>query len=230
MELNEGSKILDDQLKLMDEKFMELRSKMDTSRAIYMKETNKLKKNFSELRLKYALTHHGELLDSVRLPRSSTDQLRFSKSDPALTTTMSNDAFLTSTSNNNPTITTMQSQRPSKNEKKAPASRPLSASYSGSSLPEGPAFSTGIKGGNTTGGPLRPLSASATRLTATANSNSIGRQKPSEESMRFDALLEEPPSDPALSSILKKINRKDSSYKKVWSSDELNSLIKAGDV
>ena len=230
-ELNEGSKILEDQLKLMDEKFLELRSKMDASRSMYMKETSKLKKNFSELRLKYALTHNGELLDSVRLPRSSTEQLGFSKSGPALTTTKSNDAFVTSSNNNNNTYSTMQSQRPSsKNERKSSASRPFSASYSYSRLQE-TAEATGKKGSiSSGGGPLRPLSASATRLTATTNTSTSGRQKPNEESMRFDVLLsplEEPQSDPALNTILKKINRKDSSYKKVWSSNEMNSLVKS---
>lgn len=239
--MNEGSKILDDQLKLMDEKFLELRSKMDNSRAIYIKETSKLKKNFSELRLKYALTHHGELLDAVRLPRSSTEQVGFSKTGPTLTTTQSNDAFATSFSNtNNNTYSTMQSQRPSsRNERKSSAaSRPLSASYSYNSLQE-TAGNPGKKGSNSSGGgPLRPLSASATKLTATTattTTSTIGRQtKPTtDEGMRFDVLLsplEEPQSDAALSSILNKINRKDSAYKKVWSTDELNSLIKAGDV
>ncbi|RYY86004.1 hypothetical protein EON63_06510, partial [archaeon] len=53
-ELKEGGKILEDQLKLMDEKYLELRSKLDYSRSVSYKKIRKAEKTAQDLRVKFA--------------------------------------------------------------------------------------------------------------------------------------------------------------------------------
>lgn len=55
LELREGSKILEDQLRLMDEKYLELRTKLDYARESGLKKVQKAEKVARELRMKYAL-------------------------------------------------------------------------------------------------------------------------------------------------------------------------------
>ena len=55
LELREGSKVLEDQLRLMDEKFLELRTKLDWAREQGNKKIKKAEKTAKELRQKYAL-------------------------------------------------------------------------------------------------------------------------------------------------------------------------------
>ena len=66
--MSEGSKVLEDQLKLMDEKYMDLRSKMEVSRDYFATQISKVKKESEELRVKYSLANKGALLDSIRIP------------------------------------------------------------------------------------------------------------------------------------------------------------------
>jgi hypothetical protein len=69
LELREGSKILEDQLRLMDEKYLELRSKLDWAREIGAAKLRKAEKKASELRVKYAMaTNSNAILDNFTLP------------------------------------------------------------------------------------------------------------------------------------------------------------------
>jgi hypothetical protein len=68
LELREGSKVLEDQLRLMDEKYLELRSKLDYARSIAAKKIRKAEKTASELRVKFAMTGSSVILDNISLP------------------------------------------------------------------------------------------------------------------------------------------------------------------
>jgi hypothetical protein len=70
-EVTQGSKILEDQLKLMDEKYLELRSKLDFARNFFSGTIKKLKIESQELRVKYAHATGGLFLDQVKLPSKS---------------------------------------------------------------------------------------------------------------------------------------------------------------
>jgi chromosome segregation ATPase len=68
LELREGSKVLEDQLRLMDEKYMELRTKLDYARELGVKKIKKAEKVASDLRIKFALSNNSAILDHVPLP------------------------------------------------------------------------------------------------------------------------------------------------------------------
>ena len=68
LELREGSKILEDQLRLMDEKYLELRTKLDWTRENGNKRVLKAEKTAKELRMKFALAGGASLLDKMPLP------------------------------------------------------------------------------------------------------------------------------------------------------------------
>jgi DNA repair exonuclease SbcCD ATPase subunit len=68
LELREGSKILEDQLRLMDDKFLELRSKLDWVRENDEKKTKKAIKEASELRAKIATLHMVSRTHTSSLP------------------------------------------------------------------------------------------------------------------------------------------------------------------
>lgn len=70
-ELREGSKILEDQLRLMDEKYLELRTKLDYTRDAGAKKIKKAQKMASELRVKFALAGNSTLLDHMPMPSNS---------------------------------------------------------------------------------------------------------------------------------------------------------------
>lgn len=67
-ELREGSKILEDQLRLMDEKYLELRTKLDYAREVAQKKVRNAQKTASDLRVKFALAGNQKLLDHIPLP------------------------------------------------------------------------------------------------------------------------------------------------------------------
>lgn len=68
-ELRQGSKVLEDQLLLMDEKFIELRSRFELAREYQSKHVEKAKKVASTLRLKFALAMgNGRILDEYEVP------------------------------------------------------------------------------------------------------------------------------------------------------------------
>mmetsp|Transcript_33170 Transcript_33170/g.33780 ORF Transcript_33170/g.33780 Transcript_33170/m.33780 type:complete len:534 (-) Transcript_33170:176-1777(-) len=68
VELREGSKVLEDQLRLMDEKYLELRTKLDWSRDVSNKRLKKAQKTASELRMKFMMAGNSVLLDTLPLP------------------------------------------------------------------------------------------------------------------------------------------------------------------
>lgn len=68
LELREGSKILEDQLRLMDEKYLELRTKLDYAREVSVKKVKAAEKTASDLRVKFALAGNTSILDNVNLP------------------------------------------------------------------------------------------------------------------------------------------------------------------
>jgi hypothetical protein len=92
-ELREGSKILEDQLRLMDEKYLELRTKLDYAREVASKKVRSAQKTASELRVKFALAGNQKLLDHMPLPDigasgdyGMTGGSDFSRSMPAMGT------------------------------------------------------------------------------------------------------------------------------------------------
>ena len=68
IELREGSKILEDQLRLMDEKYLELRAKLDFARESGARKVKKAERMAADLRVKYALAGGTGTLDNIPLP------------------------------------------------------------------------------------------------------------------------------------------------------------------
>lgn len=69
LEMHEGSKVLEDQLKLMDEKYLNLRTKLDYAREYGAKKLARSEQKAQQLRSKFALlTGSTTLLDSMRAP------------------------------------------------------------------------------------------------------------------------------------------------------------------
>ena len=68
IELREGSKILEDQLRLMDEKYLELRAKLDFARESGAKKVKRAERLAADLRVKYALAGGTGTLDNIPLP------------------------------------------------------------------------------------------------------------------------------------------------------------------
>jgi hypothetical protein len=69
LEMHEGSKVLEDQLKLMDEKYLNLRTKLDYAREYGARKLARSEKTAQDLRAKFnLLTGSTGLLDSVRTP------------------------------------------------------------------------------------------------------------------------------------------------------------------
>jgi len=67
LELREGSKILEDQLRLMDEKYLELRTKLDYAREVGSKKIKKAEQMAKELRIKFAFANGSTILDTVQV-------------------------------------------------------------------------------------------------------------------------------------------------------------------
>jgi hypothetical protein len=68
-QVTEGSKILEDQLLLMDEKYVDLRTKLDINRSQLQTQIAKVRKEMDTLRLKYSLANGGALLDNVSVKK-----------------------------------------------------------------------------------------------------------------------------------------------------------------
>lgn len=64
-ELEQGAKILEDQLRLMDEKFIEVRNKLDWTRATSQKEVKKLNSELGALRMKWQMASDAGILASL---------------------------------------------------------------------------------------------------------------------------------------------------------------------
>lgn len=67
LELREGSKILEDQLRLMDEKYLELRTKLDYAREVGSKKIKRAEQVAKELRIKFAFANGSTILDSIQV-------------------------------------------------------------------------------------------------------------------------------------------------------------------
>lgn len=65
LELREGSKVLEDQLRLMDEKYLELRSKLDWARAMAARKIKRAEKDANDLRVKFAMYAGNASLDHI---------------------------------------------------------------------------------------------------------------------------------------------------------------------
>jgi hypothetical protein len=74
-ELKEGARILEEQLRLMDEKYVELRAKLDWTRASSQKEVKKVQAEANSLRAQWALA-----LDSGAMPSGSGDSMMMTSS------------------------------------------------------------------------------------------------------------------------------------------------------
>lgn len=84
MELREGGKILEDQLRLMDEKYLELRTKLDFARESSEKRIKKAERMAGDLRVKFALLGNTKSLDALPMPTrgySNSIEGGFSMSD-----------------------------------------------------------------------------------------------------------------------------------------------------
>lgn len=55
----------------MDEKYLELRNRLEASRKQFSTQMSKIQKESSELRVKYSMATHGKLLDTLPLPNQS---------------------------------------------------------------------------------------------------------------------------------------------------------------
>jgi len=75
LELREGSKILEDQLRLMDEKYLELRLKLDWARENGEKKVKQAQAAAKALRIKFTMLSGGSAsLDKIQLPSLSQSQ------------------------------------------------------------------------------------------------------------------------------------------------------------
>ncbi|KAJ1408907.1 hypothetical protein B484DRAFT_403390 [Ochromonadaceae sp. CCMP2298] len=63
-EIAEGSRILQDQLALMDDRYLDLRNRLDTARNTFGTSMTKMSREVSDLRAKYSQATHGKLLDT----------------------------------------------------------------------------------------------------------------------------------------------------------------------
>ncbi|OQR83754.1 hypothetical protein ACHHYP_14323 [Achlya hypogyna] len=95
-ELQQGSKILEDQLRLMDEKYIELRNKLDWTRTTSQKEVKKLTNELNVLRCKWQMA-----LDTGQLPTESY-VLKPLKKMPVLGGAASDSRLLSSSNNDEP--------------------------------------------------------------------------------------------------------------------------------
>jgi len=56
----------------MDEKYLELRNRLESSRKLFATQISRVTKESSELRVKYSMATHGKLLDTLPMPDQST--------------------------------------------------------------------------------------------------------------------------------------------------------------
>jgi len=239
-QVTEGSKILEDQLRLMDEKFIEMRTKLDVTRSMYTNETKKIKKNFQDLRLKFALANRGKLLDSVRLPRSAPTTGAPTSQEGDLGFHPKNDVIIPRVQHAN---TGFQSSDRSSQESHILHrlnSRPISASSSVKILTNNNIHGISVKTS------LRPLSAASTTTPISNNNyNAPTAFKPSvsphthlssefgDDEILMDDIHNDNDGEKAaiVDHIVEKINRKkDKKFKKSWTPETLNSLIKSGGI
>lgn len=98
-ELEQGAKILEDQLRLMDEKFIDMRNKLDWTRATSQKEVKKLNNELTSLRMKWQMASDAGILAS--LPDWATVAKMSKKSKPLGSSTSDSRLPATSASGSN---------------------------------------------------------------------------------------------------------------------------------
>jgi len=81
-EIAEGSRILQDQLALMDDRYLDLRNRLDTARNTFGTSMTKMSREVSDLRAKYSQATHGKLLDTVHPISSPQDSTLLSAQEP----------------------------------------------------------------------------------------------------------------------------------------------------
>jgi len=226
----------------MDEKFLEMRSKLDVTRSLYTNETNKIKKNFQDLRLKFALANGGKLLDSVRLPRSAPATRAPTSQEGDQGFLPKNDVTIPRLQNVNSGFQSIErSSQESSTANNRLSNRPMSASLSNK-----------ILGSVTVKTSLRPLSAASSSTTPKSerkNSSQkilkasvtphthISSYQADDDVCDDDLLMEDDNDDNdgenavIIDQIVEKINRKQGKkFKKTWTPETLNSLIKSGGI
>lgn len=98
-ELEQGARILEDQLRLMDEKFIDLRNKLDWTRSAARKENKQLSTELRSLRMKWQMASDSGVLAGLPDWASPVSVPRFSKKPP-LGTSSSDSRLPTPKSNN----------------------------------------------------------------------------------------------------------------------------------
>ncbi|KAL3666712.1 hypothetical protein V7S43_008336 [Phytophthora oleae] len=98
-ELEQGARILEDQLRLMDEKFIDVRNKLDWTRSAARKENKQLSTELRSLRMKWQMASDSGVLAGLPDWSSPVSVPRFSKKPP-LGTSSSDSRLPTPKSNN----------------------------------------------------------------------------------------------------------------------------------
>lgn len=99
-EIQEGSKILEDQLRLMDEKYVELRIRFDQSRGIFQNNVNKIVKENAELRKKFSLAFGTNMMLDTFDSNKSGNRIRAKSANSATKSTLTAAATAVTTSDN----------------------------------------------------------------------------------------------------------------------------------
>ncbi|EGZ28894.1 hypothetical protein PHYSODRAFT_284359 [Phytophthora sojae] len=99
-ELEQGARILEDQLRLMDEKFIDVRNKLDWTRSNARKENKQLSAELCSLRMKWQMASDSGVLAGLPDWVSATSVAKFSKKPP-LGTSSSDSRLLTPKTSNN---------------------------------------------------------------------------------------------------------------------------------
>ncbi|GMF09642.1 unnamed protein product [Phytophthora lilii] len=81
-ELEQGARILEDQLRLMDEKFIDVRNKLDWTRSAARKENKQLSAELRSLRMKWQMASDSGVLAGLPDWASTASMPRFSKKSP----------------------------------------------------------------------------------------------------------------------------------------------------
>lgn len=233
-EIAEGSKVLEDQLQLMDEKFLELRKKLDISRAHFGAQVDSAKQKMKELRLKYSIATKGGLLDSVNLAKYGASL-------------QNNQELSTQAAKHRPyTAIVSQSYDSSVYDSQKRKQRPLSGSQSNPAMPQGSSNQGNIAAnvfagalyrkendmwlsGETSSAPLMMRNRSATfqsrhstiDMSFQVGKGTTGKMTKKAGRKNFEELQKEQREN----KVLRKIERKQAEYACTWSDAQLKELL-----
>lgn len=226
-EVSQGSKILEDQLLLMDTKYLELKQKLDAYREQFNRETRKMKKEFHDLRIKYSFANNGKILDAVKIPNKYNEDnfTNFNDSDVLL----NNNTLINSGKKENKALDSYNSIK-SPNEKWNTVK-----SNSISSL-QRPLTATSPKGSTTTTMRNNNNSEDFKRSESfmDRSNNNTGSEYEYEQIMKSTksrslVSIIRPHTAAILDTdhILDKIKRKSFNSKRIWDGEELTALLNA---